>query len=75
MGKSKAKAKPKKTTIKAGGGLAARVAKSISGGLTGGSGKGSGKKRRSKSPSYWANKVLVEKLKRKYFKLKYGGLR
>ncbi len=35
-------------------------------------GSGSGK-RRHKGPTYWANKVLVEKLKRKYNKLKYGG--
>ncbi len=30
-------------------------------------------KRRKKGPIYWQNKVLVEKLKRKYNKLKFGG--
>ena len=38
---------------------------------------GSTKKKssRRKSPTYWANKVLTEKLKKKYQKLKYGGMR
>jgi len=36
-------------------------------------GKGGGKRRRG--PSYWANKVLVEKLKKRYNRLKYGGMR
>lgn len=36
--------------------------------------KGGGVRRRSrKGPTYWANKVLVEKLKKKFHKLKYGG--
>ena len=38
-------------------------------------GKSSTKKSRRKSPTYWANKVLTEKLKKKYQKLKYGGMR
>ena len=38
-----------------------------------GKGKAIGKRRRSKGPSYWANKVLVEKLKKRYWKLRYGG--
>ncbi len=36
---------------------------------------GGGSKRRRKGPSYWANKVIVEKLKKRYMKLKYGGAR
>ncbi len=40
-------------------------------GLKGKSGGG----RRRHGPSYWANKVLVEKLKKRYNKLKYGGMR
>jgi hypothetical protein len=38
-----------------------------------GIGSKGGGKRRSHGPTYWANKVLVMKLKKKYFKLKYGG--
>ncbi len=30
-------------------------------------------RRHKKGPIYWQNKVLVEKLKRKYNKLKFGG--
>jgi len=36
-------------------------------------GKGTGKKKRSRGPTYWQNKVLVAKLKKKYNRLKYGG--
>ncbi len=46
--------------------------KSALGSLKGGS-KSSGGRRRSKGPTYWANKVLVEKLKKKYHRLKFGG--
>lgn len=28
---------------------------------------------RRRGPEYWAKKVLVEKLKKKYWKAKYGG--
>jgi len=38
-------------------------------------GKTEGKGRRRRGPAYWANKVLVEKLKRRYNKLKFGGVR
>lgn len=38
-------------------------------------GKGKGKgKGRSKSVAYWANRVIKEKLKKKFFKIKYGGI-
>jgi len=42
---------------------------------TGSSSKGGGGKRRGHGPTYWANKVLVEKLKKRYNRLKYGGMR
>ena len=38
-----------------------------------GTSRGGGKRRRSKGPTYWANKVLVERLKKKYNRLKFGG--
>ena len=71
MGKVK---KAKTTTTKKSG-----VVKKGMGAISSLIGKGSAKKggvRRSsrrKSPEYWAKKVLVEKLKKKYFKIKYGG--
>lgn len=38
-----------------------------------GSGKGkSGGHRRRRGPTYWANKALTEKFKRRYMRLKYG---
>jgi len=71
--------KKKKTTKakapKSGGGL---VASGLSAGKTilgMGSKSGGGGHRRSKGPAYWTNKVIVEKLKRKYQKLKYGSVR
>lgn len=42
--------------------------------LFSGGGAGGGSRRR-KGPTYWANKVLVEKLKKKFMRLKYGGMR
>lgn len=48
-----------------------RIGKAVSS-VFGGKSK-SGKRRRSRGPNYWANKVLVEKLKRRYYKLKYSG--
>lgn len=40
--------------------------------LIGGS-RGGGRRSRGKGPQYWANKVLVAKLKKKLYKIKYGG--
>lgn len=48
-----------------------RVGKAVAS-VFGGKSK-SGKRRRSRGPNYWANKVLVEKLKRRYYKLKFSG--
>ena len=41
-------------------------------GYMGKKGEGSGKKRR-RSPEYWAKRVLIERLKKKYWRAKYGG--
>lgn len=41
--------------------------------ILGGSSRGGGGGRRRKGPAYWANKVLVAKLKKKYWKIQYGG--
>ena len=72
MGKVKKTAK-KTTTSKTG------IVKKGMGAISSLIGKGGAKKgsvrrgSRRKSPEYWAKKVLVEKLKKKYFKIKYGG--
>lgn len=73
-----AKGKTKKSSsIKAGGGLGgiASAAISTAASAFGGKSKGTGKRRGRKGPNYWANKVLVEKLKKRYYRLKFGGLR
>jgi len=69
MGAIKAKKTkaPKKSSI---GSKVVSAAVSAFGGKKGGGGK-----RRSKGPTYWANKVLVEKLKKRYHRLKFGGAR
>jgi hypothetical protein len=36
--------------------------------------KGGGGKRRNRGPAYWANKVIVAKLKKKYRRVTYGGV-
>lgn len=63
MGTTKVKPK-KKTNIVAAGKAAANK-------IMGKGGAGTGKRRRG--PTYYANKVLVEKLKKKLYKIKYGG--
>lgn len=58
----------------AGGGLkdiAVSGAKAL---LGGGSKKGGGGKKRGRGPQYWANKVIVAKLKKKYRSITYGGV-
>lgn len=71
----KSKAKPKKASkVKAGGGLVNAAVSAGTSLLGGGKSKGSGK-RRNHGPTYWANKVLVARLKKKYNSIKYGGLR
>lgn len=71
MGKVK---KTKAKTSKSKGSVAS-VATGAIGALIGGGSKSGGGKRRNRGPNYWANKVLVAKLKKKYYKLKYGGMR
>lgn len=61
MGVKKAKTKAKKALK--------TVGKAI--GLKGGSSGG----RKKRGPAYWANKVMVEKLKKRFNKLKYGSMR
>lgn len=39
------------------------------------SAKGGYRRSRKKGPNWWANRVLVEKLKKRYYKLKYGSMR
>lgn len=63
MGVKKAKSKSK-------AGKAVKAVKSALGMKSKGGGG-----RRHRGPSYWANKVLVEKLKKRYNRLKYGGMR
>lgn len=73
----KSAGKPKIASKKTGvlaklGGAASKISQ-----LKGGAKRGGGFRRggRRKSPEYWAKKVLVEKLKKRYFKIKYGGVR
>lgn len=69
MGSLKKKSKSKGSKL---GGLVKTGRKVL--GLTSGGSKGTGRRSsRRKSPEYWAKKVLVEKLKKRYFKLKFGG--
>lgn len=68
MGRLKTKAQKKPR-----GGTLGRVATKAAQVLTGKGSKGG--KRRNRGPTYWANKVLVEKLKKRYHRLKYGGAR
>lgn len=62
----------KKTTKKQGGSAIGGGIKAVKKALSGG--KSGSSKHRSRGPSYWANKVIVAKLKRKYNKLKYAGI-
>lgn len=61
----------KKTATKKKGAVA--KVKSAIGGKLGLSKTRATGRRRHKGPTYWANKVLVERLKKKYNRLKYGG--
>jgi hypothetical protein len=66
------KAQAKKKGGTRGGGLLKTVKQKAKEALTGKKeGKGKGRKR---GPQYWANKVLVAKLKKKYYKIKYAGV-
>lgn len=73
MGKLKKPKKAKASRLSGGG--VARVASSLGSVISGATAKrgGGGRRRRTKSPTYWANKVLVAKLKKKYYKIQYGG--
>lgn len=68
------KATKKQTPTNIGGGIKT-LAKSAVSKVFGGGGKTAGtRRRRGKGPAYWANKVLVMKLKRKYNKLRFSGV-
>ena len=54
---------------KAAGAIAGKIKPSKSKGK----GKGAGTKHRRHGVVWWSNRVLIEKLKKRYFKLKYGG--
>jgi len=72
MGKKTKKSPSKK--VAAGGKLKAQIqgkAKAV----FGGSSSGGSSSRRRKGVTYWTNKVLVEKLKKKYSRIKFGSLR
>lgn len=64
----------KKSGKSSGSGFISQAAGAL-GKLGGGSKSRGGGSRRKHGPNYWANKVLVEKLKRKYYKLHYSGMR
>lgn len=69
--------KAKKTTTKSKSSLGSKLKGAVSSlGSFGTSAKRTtGRRRGRRGPNYWANKVLVEKLKRRYNRLKYGGVR
>jgi len=64
-----AKKKRAKTGGKGLGGAIKTAGKKLLGG------GGAGGKRKRKGVTYWQNKVLIEKLKKKYSRLKYGSVR
>lgn len=66
------KTKRSPSSPKAGGKLKslAKTAKGVMGGKSGSSGN-----RRRHGVNYWANKVLVERLKKKYHRIKFGSVR
>lgn len=65
--KSKSKKSSKGSLAKKVGGAA------LSAVLGSGKKSGGGGKRRGRGPQYWANKVIVAKLKKKYRRITYGG--
>lgn len=69
------KAKSARTGGKKGGGVTSKLGGAAIKALSGGSKSSGGRSRRSRGPAYWANKVIVEKLKKRYRALKYGSVR
>jgi hypothetical protein len=61
--------------VKAGGGLGGSISKAVVNRLSLGTPKGIGYGRKRHGVEYWAKKVLVERLKKKYFKTKYGSIK
>ena len=69
LAKRKVKPSQKGSSVAAGGAL--KAVKSGAKKVFGGSARSSS--RRKKGVTYWANKVMVEKLKKRYMKIKFGG--
>lgn len=68
--------KASQASPKAGGGLGNAIVNTAVTALTGsGSRKTGSRKTRRHGPQYWANKVLVQKLKNKYYKMRYASVR
>lgn len=65
---SKSRTKSSGKTGSSLGSFAKSAVSALSGRRSGGGGRS-----RGKGPQYWANKVLVAKLKKKLYKIKYGG--
>lgn len=59
------------TANKIGGGIRS-IASAVTG--IGGKSKSSGRRRRNHGVTYWANKVMIAKLKKKYRRVAYGGI-
>lgn len=74
--KSKAPRRPTNTgnKVAAGGGLRSAVATGVSALLGGGSKKATTHSRRRKGAAYWQNKALAEKYRKKYMRLRFGGV-
>lgn len=73
MRKSKRTSRSSRRSTAAGGGLSGIAQAAGSALLGSGSKRSSGGHKRNRGPAYWANKVLTEKLKQKYRKIKYGS--
>lgn len=67
------RSKSKSRSSRGGGSSLGSVISGASSLLSGKRGGGGGRRNRGKGPQYWANKVLVAKLKKKLYKIKYGG--
>jgi len=72
MGAIKKSAK-KASTSKKSTGLGGKLAGIASSALGGSKGGGGGGKRRRRGATYYANELLKAKLKKKLFRVKYGG--
>lgn len=65
---------PKRGIAATAGGMIAGGLAKLTGGTAAAAARSARGKRRGKGPAYWANKVLVAKLKRKYNRMRYAGV-